>query len=107
MKPYLLVDLEDDEKRTIFKPSAKIGPISPFVRIDTIYIDCLKTCATKLFPLQNSVFNGLMEIHHWFDSLSGFGFFKKRTFNCTRKEFFKFEIYSPAKFLSKIYSPAK
>ena len=51
MKPYLLVDLEDDEKRTIFKPSAKIGPISPFVRIDTIYIDCLKTCAAQLLPL--------------------------------------------------------
>ena len=49
MKPYL--DLEDDEKRTIFKPSAKIGPISPFVRIYAIFIDCLKTCAVQLLPL--------------------------------------------------------
>ena len=49
MRPYS--DLEDDEKRTIFKPSAKIGPISTFVRIDTIHIDCLKTCATQLLPL--------------------------------------------------------
>ena len=44
-------DLEDDERRTIFKPSAKIGPISPFVRIDTIFIDCLKTCVVQLLPL--------------------------------------------------------
>ena len=44
-------DLEDDERRTIFKPSAKIGPISPFVRIYAIFIDCLKTCAVQLLPL--------------------------------------------------------
>ena len=44
-------NLEVGKKCTIFKPSAKIGSISSFVRINTIYIDCLKTSTAELLPL--------------------------------------------------------
>ena len=46
-------NLEVGKKCTIFKPSAKIGSISSFVRINTIYIDCLKTSTASTIFLSN------------------------------------------------------
>ena len=43
-------DLENEEKRIIFKPDATIGSIPPYVKIKPIWI-CIWPSTSQLFPL--------------------------------------------------------